>query len=44
MQETYFKKHIYLLKYEGIIRDKILEYKFDRKIIHIQNICKNFIK
>lgn len=29
--DKYFNSHIYIFKYEGIIRDKLLQYKFDEK-------------
>ena len=28
---AYFNKHVYLFKYEGLIRQKILQYKFNQK-------------
>lgn len=31
----YFDKQIAVFSYEGIVRDKILKYKFDRKIIYV---------
>ena len=52
-EDKYFSKHLYLFKYEGIIREKIIEYKFEDKaylykffekiIINNKKIC-DFIK
>lgn len=30
-KEQYFQKHIYMCKYEGIIREKIIDYKFNNE-------------
>ena len=35
-----FKKHLYIFKYEGIIKEKLIDYKFNEKIF----IYKSFIK
>lgn len=44
VEDKYFEKHISIFRYEGEIRDKILEYKFNREIIYLQNFFKNYIK
>ena len=40
---SYFDKHIYIFQYDGIIRDLILNYKFNQKN-YIYNIFVNFLK
>jgi len=53
-QEKYFNKHLYLFKYEEIIREKIIDYKFNediylyktfsRIILNNKEMCKEFKK
>lgn len=40
----YFSTHMYLFKYEGIIRDKIISYKFDDKPYLYKTFCELFVK
>lgn len=39
-----FSKHMYLFKYEGIIRSKIISYKFDDKPYLYKSFCEIFVK
>ena len=44
VKDKYFKEHIYLFKYDGIIRKQILNYKFNEKSYIYKmfiNFCKN---
>lgn len=40
MKEKHFKKHLFLFSYEGIIRKKLIEYKFQDK----PYLCEFFVK
>lgn len=40
----YFSTHMYLFKYEGIIRSKIISYKFDDKPYLYRTFCEIFVK
>ena len=40
----YFSTHMYLFKYEGIIRNKIISYKFDDKPYLYKTFCEIFVK
>lgn len=42
--DKYFSTHMYLFKYEGIIRDKIISYKFDDKPYLYKTFCEIFVK
>ena len=39
-KNRYFKKHLYIFKYEGIIKEKLIKYKFNQKTY----IYKAFVK
>lgn len=39
-----FSTHMYLFKYEGIIRSKIISYKFDDKPYLYKSFCEIFVK
>lgn len=39
-KNRYFKKHLYIFKYEGIIKEKLIKYKFNQKAY----IYKAFVK
>lgn len=53
LDKTYFDDHIYLLSYEGMVRDKLLSYKFGDKsyiyktfsriVVNDKKVC-NFLK
>ena len=53
LNSTYFDKHFYLFKYEGIVRKKIIDYKFndcaylyktfEKILLNDKNVCE-FIK
>ncbi len=40
----YFSTHMYLFKYEGIIRNKIISYKFNDKPYLYKTFCEIFVK
>ena len=40
----YFSTHMYLFRYEGIIRSKIISYKFDDKPYLYKTFCEIFVK
>lgn len=40
----YFSTHMYLFKYEGIIRNKIISYKFDDNPYLYKTFCEIFVK
>ena len=40
----YFSSHMYLFKYEGIIRNKIISYKFNDKPYLYKTFCEIFVK
>lgn len=42
--DKYFSTHMYLFKYEGIIRNKIISYKFDDKPYLYKTFCEIFVK
>lgn len=42
--DKYFSIHMYLFKYEGIIRNKIISYKFDDKPYLYKTFCEIFVK
>ena len=43
-EEKYFDKHLYIFKYEDIIRKKIIEYKFGNKPYLFNMFCEFFVK
>ena len=42
--DKYFSTHMYLFRYEGIIRNKIISYKFDDKPYLYKTFCEIFVK
>lgn len=42
--DKYFSTHVYLFKYEGIIRNKIISYKFNDKPYLYKTFCEIFVK
>lgn len=42
-QEKYFENHYYLFKYDGLIREKILDYKFNEKPYLFKTFVNFFI-
>ena len=42
--DKYFSTHMYLFRYEGIIRSKIISYKFDDKPYLYKTFCEIFVK
>ena len=40
IKDKNFEKHLYIFKYEGIIKEKLIEFKFNQK----PYICKTFVK
>ncbi len=42
--KKYYSKHLYIFKYEGIIRKKIIEYKFENKAYLYKTFNEIFIK
>lgn len=43
-KDKYFSTHMYLFRYEGIIRSKIISYKFDDKPYLYKTFCEIFVK
>lgn len=43
-ENKYFSSHMYLFKYEGIIRSKIISYKFDDNPYLYKTFCEIFVK
>lgn len=43
-EDKYFSSHVYLFKYEGIIRNKIISYKFEDKPYLYKTFCEIFVK
>lgn len=43
-KDKYFSTHMYLFKYEGIIRNKIISYKFNDKPYLYKTFCEIFVK
>lgn len=43
-QDTYFENHFYIFKYEGMVRNLILNYKFKEKIYLYESFVKFFNK
>lgn len=43
-KNKYFSKHIYVFKYEGIIRSKIIDFKFNGKSYLAENFAKIILK
>ena len=41
-QEKYFRKHIYVCKYKGIIREKLIDYKFNNQS-YLYKMFSNFV-
>ena len=44
VKNKYFKEHIYLFKYEGIVREKIIDYKFNDKAYLNETFVKIMLK
>lgn len=44
MEEKYFDNHIYLFKYEGVVRQKIIDYKFNDKAYLNETFVKIMLK
>lgn len=44
IKDKYFEEHAYIMNYEGIIRDKILEYKFKDKSYMYKTFAKIILK
>ena len=43
-ENKYFSSHMYLFKYDGIIRSKIISYKFDDNPYLYKTFCEIFVK
>lgn len=43
-ENKYFSSHMYLFKYEGVIRSKIISYKFDDNPYLYKTFCEIFVK
>ena len=42
--DKYFRKHLYIFKYEGIIKERLINFKFNEKIYIYKSFINFFIK